>query len=616
MTDSVNRPLKIFLCHTSADKPAVRKIYRYLRSKGMDPWLDSEKLLPGQMWQTEIPKALYASDAIIVFLSKNSITKEGYVQREIKFALDKALDMPEGRIFLIPARLEECEVPSSLRNYQWVDLFQKNWNKRLMASLNIRIAQLGLKPLVTSGETQLPVTNIPVKTIESHAQFVSSDTEPPFIEAKSSVEKSITDKPFQAESTSSHQEALEHLLPEESPKAVLPKKSEQGIRERNPVKSSELSSDGIHLESPIDESSHESPQTKDTKHKVNSRLIGSIAGISLLIGFLLWGGSKLLAGLPLVASEITRKPLSTETFISQPAPTNTHSPTRTVVSPSGTTIPSKSPFGIGSTMISEKDGMTLLYVPDGKFIMGGKAEAAMAECQKIRSDCKLDWFLNEAPSHTVDLNSFWIDKTEITNAMYSKCVDAGACNPPHSRSSSTRFRYYGNFEFNNYPVIYVSWNDAKAYCEWANRRLPTEAEWEKAARGENGWIYPWGNQFDSTRTNFCDKNCLQSWPDRALTDVFSDTSPVGYYQNGASLYGVLDMAGNVWEWVSSLDQPYPYSSMDGREDLSASGARVIRGGSWYNYGYVSDVRSLERASYFPSVMSLHLGFRCARSATP
>jgi len=137
MNHPAGRPLKVFLCHASVDKPAVWKLYRYLRSKGMDPWLDEAKLLPGQKWQVEIPKALYASDAIIVVLSKNSITKEGYVQREIKFALDKALDMPEGRIFLIPARLEDCEVPESLKGYEWVDLFQKNWNRRLMSSLNV-----------------------------------------------------------------------------------------------------------------------------------------------------------------------------------------------------------------------------------------------------------------------------------------------------------------------------------------------------------------------------------------------------------------------------------------------------------------------------------------------
>ena len=136
------RPLKIFLCHTSVDKPKVRELYRYLRRRGIQPWLDEENLIGGQDWQVEIPKALSTSDAIIVCLTKNAVDKEGYVQKEIKFALDKALEMPEGRIYLIPVRFEECEVPFSLSRYQWVDLFEQNGFPRLMKSLRTRASQL------------------------------------------------------------------------------------------------------------------------------------------------------------------------------------------------------------------------------------------------------------------------------------------------------------------------------------------------------------------------------------------------------------------------------------------------------------------------------------------
>jgi hypothetical protein len=143
-------------------------------------------------------------------------------------------------------------------------------------------------------------------------------------------------------------------------------------------------------------------------------------------------------------------------------------PTSTEIIPTNTaTIPLYTPtleLGIGSTIIG-KDGMTLLYIPAGEFTMGSEDNS------------------DERPVHTVNLDAFWIDKTEVTNKKYSLCVAANVCNEPAKNRSSARSSYYGNAEFENYPVIYVDWNRAKKYCEWADRRLPTEAEWEKAARG-------------------------------------------------------------------------------------------------------------------------------------
>src|SRR5688572_23305948 len=144
------RPLKVFLCHASADKPKVRELYRTLKRRGVQPWLDAENLIPGQNWEVEIPKALLSSDAIIICLSPNSIDKEGYVQKEITFALDKALEMPEGRIFLIPARLEECDLPYKLRQYQAVNLFEADGYTKLMKALKLRASQLKL------AEVELP----------------------------------------------------------------------------------------------------------------------------------------------------------------------------------------------------------------------------------------------------------------------------------------------------------------------------------------------------------------------------------------------------------------------------------------------------------------------------
>lgn len=134
--------LRVFLCHSSGDKPAVRGLYQRLRADGFDPWLDEEELLPGQEWQREIPQAVRSADVVLVCLSPQSITKAGYVQKEIKFTLDVADEQPEGTIFLIPLRLEPCEVPERLSRWQWVDLFNERGYERLLRLLRVRAEAL------------------------------------------------------------------------------------------------------------------------------------------------------------------------------------------------------------------------------------------------------------------------------------------------------------------------------------------------------------------------------------------------------------------------------------------------------------------------------------------
>ena len=182
--------------------------------------------------------------------------------------------------------------------------------------------------------------------------------------------------------------------------------------------------------------------------------------------------------------------------------------------------------------------------------------------------------------------------------MYALCVKVGACSAPSQTRSSTLTNYYGNTQYNNYPVIYVSWNDANKYCGWARRRLPSEAEWEKAARGTDGRTYPWGNTTpDQNKLNY--------------NQNVGDTTEVGKYPSGASIYGAMDMAGNVWEWVSSKYKSYPYNANDGREDLTGSDVRALRGGAWYNY--VNDVRASNRTWSDPTNPSNNYGVSCATS---
>ena len=225
------------------------------------------------------------------------------------------------------------------------------------------------------------------------------------------------------------------------------------------------------------------------------------------------------------------------------------------------------------TSIKSRQPADMVFVPAGVFKMGANLERPG----------------DEGPQHSVDLPAFWIDRYEVTNAEYWKCVEADFCSEPDD------LRYYQDPEFEDHPVVFVSWYDAKAYCEWRHKRLPTEAEWEKAARGVDGRLYPWGNQLSGGRLNAGNR--------------VGASMPVGSYPSGASPYGALDMAGNVWEWVSDWYAAYPGSRY--QSDLFGEKYKVVRGGSWNHPD--EDARSYHRDIAYPERALGVVGFRCARS---
>lgn len=253
-------------------------------------------------------------------------------------------------------------------------------------------------------------------------------------------------------------------------------------------------------------------------------------------------------------------------------------------------------FETGSTRVNPVDGAVMVYVPTGEFLMGND-------------------FAVFAPEHTVYLDSFWLYRTEVTNQQYRICVDDGDCDLP------TYARFITDPKYDNHPVGYVKWFDAAAYCQWARGRLPTEAEWEKAARGIDGREYPWGNDpLTGDKANFCDVNCSLNWAVTYMDDGYETTSPVGSYPLGVSPYGAFDMAGNVEEWVADwYDQDYySYSPFENPQGPSDGIYRVYRGGSYYkNASFSSNTFLVWERGRFPPDLSYHfLGFRCVQSATP
>jgi formylglycine-generating enzyme required for sulfatase activity len=255
----------------------------------------------------------------------------------------------------------------------------------------------------------------------------------------------------------------------------------------------------------------------------------------------------------------------------------------------------------------------MVDVPAGPFKMGSDDaevdDIAVPLCKEHWDDnCTRGWFIGgaEQPQHEVDLGAFYIDKKEVTNERYRECVEAGACRAPSDITN------YANTDYAQHPVVHVKWNDADTYCRWMGKRLPTEAEWEKAARGPEGRVFPWGDEFDGTKLNYCDTNCEFDWADKRVDDGYADTAPVGYYPAGASWCDALDMAGNVWEWTADLFKAYPDSRFQSKDPDRDSKCRVLRGGSWGEAPHFA--RGSNRKWELPEHQEDNAGFRCAMDA--
>jgi serine/threonine-protein kinase len=243
--------------------------------------------------------------------------------------------------------------------------------------------------------------------------------------------------------------------------------------------------------------------------------------------------------------------------------------------------------------------------------------------------CRRGPYTQEQPAHAVTLDAFWIDRTEVTNAQFSRFLNERGNQTEQGISwwepgAGSRGIVYGHIEladglfrpqtgFENFPAIEVSWYGAAAYCAWAGGRLPTEAEWEYAARGPEGLTYPWGSVFDGNRLNY--RDAAFSFEAFEIDTAFNDGNalwgPVGSYPAGASWCGALDMAGNVWEWVKDWwsQDTYSHSPAVNPPGPESGNYRIARGGSWYDPRW--QVRASVRKGLSPSSSRMHwVGFRC------
>lgn len=332
---------------------------------------------------------------------------------------------------------------------------------------------------------------------------------------------------------------------------------------------------------------HKRPVSR--RRQIQTRTIWGLVGILLVLVAVIYGWFQLNQATLVGGSEeaatatVESQVISALTAI---APTDTPTPLATEA-PTPTPAP-----------LLVETGMRMLFVPGGVFRLGNN-----------------DGEPNEQPSILVNLDPFYIDETEVTNSQYELCVAEGICNSPSRANASYHPAYYGAAEFNDYPVVFVTWYQAETFCEWRGARLPSEAEWERAA-GYNPetlqrTLYPWGDEFDGNLLNYCESNCPRDGRDQTIDDGHLDTAPVGSYPDGRSWIGAADMLGNAMEWVNDW---YARDYYQEATQVNPGGPpegefKSLRGGSWFSRQ--DEIGNTVRGFFDPTVSRATLGFRCA-----
>lgn len=336
-----------------------------------------------------------------------------------------------------------------------------------------------------------------------------------------------------------------------------------------------------------------------------------------------------------VAEDDIASPTSAPTDLPSATPTAAPSSTATATvtatatatptpSPSATPTPTLTPTPLPPEISS--GGALLRLIPAGPFDMGADAAVLLAECEVFRTGCQESWFSASAPVHTVELSSYYIDLTEVTNEAYvnflntvggnEHCGDQLCLDVESSEVTVDGGVFIAAGGLDQRPVAGVTWYGATAYCEWRGGRLPTEAEWERAAAWNAetaaSFLYPWGNEFSGRRTNFCDASCNAPQANVNFNDGYAAAAPVGTYEDGRSPSGLHDMAGNVWEWTADWYDPnyFAVSVFENPTGPESGDVKVVRGGSWYDTANFTS--ALIRFPSRPENADKTIGFRCVQ----
>lgn len=537
----------IFISYSHKDKEYVHKLHAALAARDIHAWID-DRIDFGSEWPDEIEKRLHECSAFVLVMTP-SAKRSHWVRNELQNAIDR-----EKPIFSL---LLEGDIWWTMKTIQAADVKDGSLPPESFfhALLRIQAAAERNNSQMNASKNEINITGLVSNSIINLGD-------------RNTIDNNVVD-------------VQNRKLEAQNQSNAVPEQNVPVQNRNNAVKSSNIASQNQKIRTKGSNGAvlnpHAQQKAIQPKWKLTAIVAMMSACVATVLGLSILQKPDSVTRTPSQQTTATLTPIISGTLSATQSPTISRTPS---ISSSPTIAKTYTPTPtIYPPQITQK-GAVMLLIPAGSFTMG--------------SNNGND---DEKPPHTVTLSAFYMDKYEVSNALYKACMNANACSAPAERSSYSRSSYYYNSQFDNYPVIYVNWYQAKSYCLWRGGDLPSEAEWEYAARGTDGRIYPWGNQIDKTRANYNG----------------SDTTSIDNIVAGESPFGLYNMAGNVWEWVNDwYDGSYYQSSPSINPQGPSTGLnRIVRGGSWgVDPG---STNSANRFEFYPRSMSYATGFRCAHS---